>query len=170
MCLIKCWVNAINGEVLTGGFCWANAPFNGGQTAYSKSEFEKVRGTVCPEGTLITDYDAAYAYYGEGYRMPTAADYQELIENTDNASATYNGIWGWLFTSKADPSKKVFIPNSGNGTNILTNTNGHGYILSSSLKSDNYQNACILHITHSSAKSSESWIRGHGYTIRAVSD
>ena len=45
-------------------------------------------------------------------RMPSQADFQELISNTTQAAATVNGVKGVMFTSKKN-GNKVFLPYAG---------------------------------------------------------
>lgn len=62
---------------------------------------------------LLPAYDAATQLMGEGYRMPTMAEMDELVNNTDHAVETINGVKGMKFTSKTDSSKYIFIPFAG---------------------------------------------------------
>lgn len=46
--------------------------------------------------------------------MPTKAQYQELINETNNEWITIDGVVGRKFTNKTDSSKYIFIPAAGN--------------------------------------------------------
>ena len=70
-------------------------------------------GTIDGKVILDLDDDAAKAYMGSDWRMPTKNEIQELIDNTDSEWATINGINGRKFTSRIDTSKYIFIPASG---------------------------------------------------------
>ncbi|MBQ0053255.1 MAG: hypothetical protein KBS89_02220, partial [Bacteroidales bacterium] len=114
----NCWVKAENGEELVGGFCWKNTPFNNESSSYDETYFSGVRSTVCPGDVLAKAFDAANKYCGAGYRMPTSAEFQELIDNTINEFVTdYNGksVNGILFTSRKDSNMSVFFPATGCG-------------------------------------------------------
>ena len=95
---------------------WANAPFNNGSSSCNKTYFNSVKDTVCPNGILAKEYDAAAQIMGDEWRMPTRDEFQELLDNTDNEwIEDFNGTGanGWKFISKTDTSKYIFIPASG---------------------------------------------------------
>ena len=92
---------------------WEHAPFNDGNTSYNADAINSVKDTVCPNGILAKEYDAASQIMGGDWRMPTEAEIQELIDNTDSEWVTINGINGRRFTSRIDTSKYIFIPASG---------------------------------------------------------
>ena len=73
---------------------------------------------------------------GGDWRMPTEAEVQELINNTDNEWAeNFNGsgVNGRKFTSKTDERKYIFIPASGGRSGSSFCSQGSsGYIWSSS--------------------------------------
>ena len=92
---------------------WEHVPFNGGNTSYNADTINSAKDTVCPNGILAKEYDAASQIMGGDWRMPTRDEIQELIDNTDSEWATINGINGRKFTSRIDTSKYIFIPASG---------------------------------------------------------
>jgi hypothetical protein len=55
--------------------------------------------------------DAATANWGNGWRMPTRAEWQELYWNTTVIWTTQNGVNGYLFT--ADNGNSLFLPAAG---------------------------------------------------------
>lgn len=59
-------------------FSWETCPFNDGKSEYSQEAFEAHKATVCPNGTLIADYDAAYLSWGGKWRMPTNEEIEKL--------------------------------------------------------------------------------------------
>ena len=66
--------------------------------------------------TLKPVDDAATQIMGDEWRMPTKADFQELIDNTDHEwveNFNESGVNGIKLTSKADTSKYIFIPAAG---------------------------------------------------------
>jgi hypothetical protein len=64
--------------------------------------------------TLQAEDDAVTQMYGEGYRMPTMEELEELYTNTRHKWITLpNGVSGRKFVSLKDPSKYIFIPASG---------------------------------------------------------
>ena len=94
---------------------WANAPFNNGSSSYNSTYFNSVKGTVCPNNVLAKEYDAASHIMGGDWRMPTKAEFDELLSGTTNEWVTnYNstGVSGRKFTSKTN-GNSIFIPAAG---------------------------------------------------------
>ena len=65
---------------------WAKTPFNNGSSDYNETYFNSVKDTVCPNGVLAKEYDAASQIMGGDWRMPTASEYQTLYNET---------LWVW---------------------------------------------------------------------------
>ena len=88
---------------------------------------------------LDAEDDAAHANWGGDWRMPTLADFQELIDNTTSEWTTQNGVKGRKFTSNTN-GKSIFLPAAGYRRNGgLDYTGSNGYYWSSTLdKSDPY--------------------------------
>ena len=81
---------------------------------------------------LLPEDDAATAKWGEGWRMPTKEEFQELYNNTASDWTTQNGVNGWLFT--ASNGNSLFLPAAGyRDTNDLYHAGSHCYYWSSSL-------------------------------------
>ena len=55
--------------------------------------------------------DAATANWGNGWRMPTKEEWQELLDNTTSIWTTQNGVKGRLFT--APNGNNLFLPAAG---------------------------------------------------------
>ena len=85
--------------------------------------------------------DAATQIMGSDWRMPTKAEFDELLNGTTNEWITnYNGtgINGRKFTSKKDTSKYIFIPAAGLcSDSSVGNVGGYGDVWSSSLNTSN---------------------------------
>ena len=64
------------------------------------------------------DYYAGYSAYmqevavPEGYSIPGSANFEELIENCEVKTVTYNNVQGNMFTSKIN-GNKIFLPFAG---------------------------------------------------------
>ena len=102
-----------------------------GYTDASNPKIMKVLTELLPED------DAASVNWGGKWCMPTKAQIEELITNTDNSWVdNYNdtGVNGYKFTSKKDASKYIFLPAAGTwqGASFL-NVGFYGYYWSSSL-------------------------------------
>lgn len=57
--------------------------------------------------------DAVAVIWGGNWTLPTKAELDSLIENTNSIWTDLNGIHGRLFTDKTNNSKSIFIPASG---------------------------------------------------------
>ena len=114
---------------------WANSPFNNGSSNYDETYFNSVKDTVCPNGILAKEYDAASQIMGGDWRMPTKAEIQELIDYTTKERFTnYNGtgVNGWKFTGSNGNS--IFIPAAGyRSGSWFADQGDHGNVWSSSL-------------------------------------
>ena len=91
---------------------------NGSSTTMTKYNSESYYGIVDNIETLEAKDDAATQFMGDGWRMPTKADFDELSVNTDSEWVTnYNGsgVNGYKFTSNKEgyQNNSIFIPNSG---------------------------------------------------------
>ena len=81
---------------------------------------------------LPSDHDAATANWGDGWRMPTKAEFEELYNNTTVTWTQQNGVNGRLFT--ADNGNSLFLPAAGyRKDSSLYNAGSYGYYWSSSL-------------------------------------
>ena len=95
---------------------WTNTPFNNGSSSYNSTYFKSVKDTVCPNGILAKEYDAAAQIMGGDWRMPTKAEIQELLDNTDYEwveNFNNSNVNGMKFISKTDETKYIFIPAAG---------------------------------------------------------
>ena len=94
--------------------------------------------------TLEAEDDAAAVNWKSGWRMPTKADFQELLTNTTNEEVTVNGVKGFKFTSKTNDNS-IFLPVAewGDGTSIGVG-NSRGYYWASSLNESLPSSAGLL--------------------------
>ena len=147
---------------------WANAPFNGGNTDYNADAFNQVKNTVCPNDILAKGYDAAYKSTNGAARMPTQADFQELIDNTSNEWTQMSSVNGWKFTSKTDTSKYIFIPAAGScHSGSVNGVGNNGGVWSSSLSTSDHNLAWCLYFSSGNCNMSVS-DRFYGRSIRLV--
>ena len=93
---------------------WTNAPFNGGASSCDEAYFTDHKSKWLDDNdNLKPEYDAARVNMGGDWRMPTEAEFQELLDKTTHEWTTINGVKGRKFTSKTDTSKYIFIPAAG---------------------------------------------------------
>ncbi len=81
---------------------------------YTKYVENKKNGNVDNKLSLDKEDDAAHVLWGNGWRMPTTAQIEELInkENTTCEIILQNGIRGFQITSKAN-GNSIFFPAAG---------------------------------------------------------
>lgn len=69
-------------------------------------------GYIDADGRLNADHDAAKMHWGGSWRIPTAAELEELVENTNNEWGEFNGEKGVYFRSKVNDNY-IFLPACG---------------------------------------------------------
>ena len=124
--------------------------------------------------TLEVSDDAATANWGNGWRMPTNEEMEELLSNCDLRPGTYfaqkvkkqNGVYGHLFTGPNGNS--IFLPAAGyRSASELRRVGSNGFYWSSSLYLDGTDGAWYLYFG-----SDDCYMfnedRGCGLTVRAV--
>lgn len=112
-------------------------------------------------------YDAARELFGGSWRMPTATEFKELYDNTDNEWTTINGVNGRKFMKKTDHSVYVFFPAAGYGSNTSLSSRGSvGNYWSSSLYSAD--NGYYLLSSSSYIVPQSRNYRYYGCSVRAV--
>ena len=109
---------------------------NGNLTTLTKYNTQSGHGTVDNKTQLEMSDDAAHANWGEKWRMPTKAEFDELKSNCTYTWTTLNGVKGCLVTSKKN-GNSIFLPSAGlwDGTSVDL-VGSYGYCWSSSLYMD----------------------------------
>ena len=115
---------------------WTNAPFNNGASSYEQEYFKPHKSEWLDDNdNLKPEYDAASHIMGGDWRIPTEAEFQELLNNTTNKWFTNykgTGVNGREFTGSNGNS--IFIPAAGWCCNGSVNYVGiYGNVWSSSL-------------------------------------
>jgi len=122
--------------------------------------------------TLLPEDDAATANWGNGWRMPTDEEWEELYNNTTSVWTTQNGVNGRLFT--APNGNSLFLPAAGYRSYYSNDGEGFGYYWSSSLFTEGtagYATGCAMRFFFSESQVYiDGWgeARSDGKCVRAV--
>ena len=135
-----CNVGASSPEEYGLYFAWGETTgYTGEQVTSGVRAFTQDEYNAGPAASISADLtleqDAAHVNMGGNWRMPTKAEYRELLDNCDVVwTADYNGtgIKGHTFTSKVN-GKSVFFPAAGYCDDSSVNVVGSdGYCWSAS--------------------------------------
>lgn len=111
---------------------YATVDTEGNLSTLTKYNTKESFGTVDGKTVLEPEDDVASAILGNGARIPTEADWQELLDNTTAEWTSVNDVCGRKFT--APNGNSMFIPAAGRqGTAGLDYAGEHGLYWSSSL-------------------------------------
>lgn len=144
--------------------------YNFSQTTYNNTPGASISYTSQHKGrdyTANTTNDAARACLGGSWQVPTATQFQELYDNTDNEWTTISGVNGRKFMKKTDHSVYVFFPAAGGGNSTsLLNRGSYGFYWSSSLYSAD--RGYYLRFDSSNVRAQNRISRYYGSSVRAV--
>ena len=150
---------------------WASYKYcNGSEKSLTKYCTKISYGTVDNKITLDLEDDAARVKMGGDWRMPSIALMEELMEETTNEWTQMNSVNGYKFTSKADPSKYIFIPASGwRSDSSFISEGSDGYVWISSLATAEPYFACCLNFNSDSINATNyAAYRCSGLPVRGV--
>ena len=124
------------------------------------------------DGKTVIDMadDAAIANWGEEWRMPTKADFEELTANTEYEWTEIDGVQGGKFTSKVDgyTDKFLFFPAVGGaGYGKVYDVGGYGGCWSVSLDDGDVISAWKLYFLVGGCGVDYKY-RYYGYSVRPV--
>lgn len=178
VCWATCNVGASKPEEYGGYYQWAgtkdvtstsislnqsNCPYHTGSddskgwTKYVPSGYSSYwSGSGSPDNKTVLDPedDVAHVKLGEKWRMPTSAEWNDLLDNCTWTWTRQNGVNGYKVTSKRSgyTDKSIFLPAAGyryDASLIYASSSydgdGYGYYWSSSLFTDNPSRASILY-------------------------
>lgn len=126
-----CNIGASSPEDAGSYFAWGEIT-----TKYSyKEATHNLYGKEMADISGNSTYDAASARWGKGWRMPTKADFEELINNCRGQYILQGGVWGVKFTSKTN-GNSIFLPTTGyKNDSALEQYNEKGYYWTSTPRS-----------------------------------
>ena len=140
---------------------------------YSESSYQYHNGSDYVNiGNNIsgTHYDVARAQWGDSWRMPTEADFQELIDRCTWTWTTYNNVNGYKVTGPNGNS--IFLPAAGyrDGTELINRGSG-GLYWSGSLYEGHQDHAYAYYLCFVNGdRNVLKFYREYGYTVRPVCD
>lgn len=117
--------------------------------------------------TLQPSDDAATANWGGGARMPTQAEWEEMVGNTTHQWVTIDGVSGQCFTGPNGNS--IFLPAAGfRWSSEFGSVGGCGRYWSSSLHAGKPSHAWYCYFKSDDVSSRYGDCRFYGYSVRAV--
>ena len=140
---------------------------------YTKSEYTKENSKTYGKniGDIAgnADYDAARANWGSTWRMPTDAEFEELLSKCTWKWVTLDNKEGYKVTSKTN-GNSIFLPAAGwrDGTSLF-GVGKDGYCWSSTPSESKAGNASSLYF-YSSNHLTSWYSRDRGRPVRPVSD
>ena len=163
-------------------YAWGETRPNGCYTwywyTYGSSEDKQTKYYSGDSKTILeTEDDAATINWGTACRMPTNAEFLELIDNctwtwTNKSTSSNQSINGIEFTGK--DSKSIFLPASGiyDSGNLADGGKGCNYWSRTLNPTGSYHQAYILYYLHDNTTNPVSGVRSRyrGCSVRAVVD
>lgn len=154
-------------------------PYDWSEYQYAESDYNELtkycnnseygyQGFTDGKTVLEATDDITTVALGAEYKMPTKAQFEELIEETNNEWTTINGVNGYKFTNKSDSSKYIFLPAAGACfDSYLDSVANEGHCWSSSLHEGDPNNARNLCFNNKKVNMG-SYSRYYGFTVRPV--
>ena len=126
-------------------------------------------GWLDSTGNLASSHDAATAYLGAPWRMPTKAEFEALVAKCTKQLKTVNGVNCWQVSGNGvHATKSIYLPIAGFGYEAGFNDPGtYADYWSSTPENDN-GSAWILTLNSTSKFTTQAIDRRHGFTIRPV--
>lgn len=148
-------------------FSWGNTEGHPAGAGYNFSQavYDTTPAAAITDNLSLSQ-DAARANLGAPWRMPAAAEFQELFDNCTNVWTTLNGVNGRLLTSNVN-GNTLFLPAAGNynGTSLDARGSDGDYWSSTYSTSQTARN---LGFNSSNVGPQNNGIRYYGFTVRAV--
>ncbi len=133
------------------------------------SSTSTTRGKEMSDIAGNAQYDVARKKWGSSWRMPTKAEFQELVDNCTWTRTTQNGVNGCKVTSKKN-GNSIFLPAAGlrsGSSSYFQGASGHYWSATRDESSIDW--ACYLYF-NTGARYMDSGIRLGGYSVRPVSE
>ncbi len=141
---------------------------NGSYDSMTKYCTDLAHGSVDNRTKLELSDDAARASWGGSWRMPTIAEYKELIDKCTWTWTTLNGKNGYKVVTKSN-GNSIFLPAAGYRDDTSLDLAGrYGYYCSSSLDGDLSYRACGLDFNSNFHNTLGDCARCLGLSVRPV--
>lgn len=149
-------------------YTWLNYKYSNKEgTKVTKYCTDSIFGEVDLKIELLTEDDAATANWGEGWRMPTSEEWEELINNCTWTWTQHDTINGYLV--EAANGNSIFLPAAGYYYGEKrNNVNMNGYYWSSTLDAGKPLNAWRIYFGVDFIGRKCYISRYHGRSIRPV--
>lgn len=126
-------------------------------------------GTIDNNIVLEFDDDVAQVKWGDGWRMPTSREVNELMTNCTWTWTALNGVSGYAVTSKVN-GNSIFLPAVGyRWLEVVDSSGSNGRYWSTSLHEDGSSNACYLYFDSGDRYMSD-FYRNCGFSVRPVTE
>ena len=125
-------------------------------------------GNIDSDTILLPVDDVAHSKWGGNWRMPTKAEFKELLDSCDWEFITQNDVKGLKVTSRKDSSQSIFLPAAGFRDEIyLKGFGSFGYYWSGMLNTSTpYRAWALLFLSSGSSMYYDN--RCYGYPVRPV--
>lgn len=141
--------------------------FAWGETKVKDKYRESTRTTVGRKADSI-DCNAARANWGGSWRLPTQAEWVELLNNCSREWGTLNGVAGILFTSRKN-GNNLFLPAAGRRIgSSLYGAREYGRYWSSTIYGGRRQEPCGLYFEAGGSAGIDGYNGHDGYPVRPV--
>ena len=150
-------------------YTWSNYKWcKGSETSMTKYCTSSSYGTVDNKTLLAPEDDVAHVKWGDGWRMPTRAEQDELRDNCAWVWTTRNGVNGYKVISKTN-GNSIFLPAAGyrNGSEVHY-IDSYGYCWSSSLYGSDSHSAYYLNFSSDVIDYFNGGFRYYGRSVRPV--
>lgn len=148
---------------------YATVDADGNLQTLTKYNTSETYGTIDNKTTLEASDDVATAVLGSGARIPTKAEWQELLDNTTAEWTTVNNVNGRKFTAANGSS--LFLPAAGrrNGSSLYNDgTNGRYWSSSLHESYPNYAWSMDFYSDYQDVNIYGGYYRYYGRSVRAV--
>ena len=173
-----CNVGAVTPEEYGDYFAWGEVETKANYTYqnykwWTNGNYEQITkycsnhsyGTRDNKKELEASDDAATANWGEGWRIPTSTEFDELIDNCTWTWTTQNSVQGWKVSANG---KSIFLPAAGSFSNVLQYAGSNGaYWTCSNNGSTSYYSYALIFTNSVKACDKENF-RYVGYSVRPV--